>query len=114
MRSAVHAIGLRFRKHERPIRDVRCTADLVFRSARVAVFVDGCYWHRCPEHGSTPRTNDSYWVRKLERNVERDRRNDAVLRGQGWGVIRVWEHEDPATAAQRIAEAVRARQGPVA
>jgi DNA mismatch endonuclease (patch repair protein) len=69
----------------------------------VAVFVDGCFWHRCPDHGTRPRTNVGYWRAKLDRNVERDRANDAALAAARWRVVRVWEHEDPAEAAARIA-----------
>jgi DNA mismatch endonuclease (patch repair protein) len=113
LRSALHHRGLRFRKNVRPVPEVRCRADVVFRGARVAVFVDGCYWHRCPEHGKAPRTNSAYWSAKLDRNVARDRQNDADLRAAGWTVIRVWEHEDPHEAATRIARGVRAAQGAV-
>jgi DNA mismatch endonuclease (patch repair protein) len=108
VRSAVHAIGLRFRKHVAPLRGLRCRADLVFTRQRVAVFVDGCFWHRCPEHGVSPTTNSSYWQAKLGGNVDRDRRNDEVLADAGWTVVRVWEHEEPQAAARRIASCVRA------
>jgi DNA mismatch endonuclease (patch repair protein) len=107
VRSAAHRLGLRFRKHERPVPDLRCTADLVFRSARLAVFVDGCFWHSCPDHGRPPRTNESYWAAKLRRNIERDRRNDEDLRARGWNVLRIWEHDDPHHSAERIAQLVR-------
>lgn len=102
LRSALHRRGLRFRLH-RPIEDVpRVRPDIVFVSARVAVFVDGCFWHGCPEHGSEPKAHGEWWKRKLQRNGERDRRHDAALREAGWAVIRVWEHEDPKEAAKRI------------
>jgi DNA mismatch endonuclease (patch repair protein) len=107
LRSALHRIGLRFRKHVAPIPAVRCRADVVFRRQRVAVFVDGCFWHQCPQHGVRPETNKGYWAEKLRRNVERDRRNEAELEAHGWTVIRVWEHDDPLDAAHRIAETVR-------
>lgn len=109
VRSAVHALGLRFRKHVAPLRGLRCRADLVFGRQRVAVFVDGCFWHGCPEHGTSPATNSAYWIAKLGGNVERDRRNDAALAAAGWTVVRIWEHEDPRAAAQRVASAVRRR-----
>ncbi len=109
LRSVLHAMGLRFRKHALPERGLRCRADVLFPAARVAVFVDGCFWHRCPEHGTSPRTNSPYWRAKLDRNVERDRRNDAALAAAGWAVVRVWEHEDAAEAAGRIAYAVTRR-----
>jgi DNA mismatch endonuclease (patch repair protein) len=110
LRSAVHALGLRFRKHVAPVRGLRCRADLVFARQRVAVFVDGCFWHGCPEHGVSPRTNSSYWQAKLGGNVERDRRNDAALAEAGWTVVRVWEHEEPQAAALRIAFCLRAAE----
>jgi len=109
LRRALHRRGLRYRVNTRASADVRCRADIVFRGAAVAVFVDGCFWHRCGEHGGSPRVNSTYWTAKLDRNVERDRAVDAALEDAGWLVIRVWEHEDPALAAARIAEAVRAR-----
>jgi len=77
---------------------------VVFPRQRVAVFVDGCFWHRCPEHGTSPRANNDYWTAKLDRNVARDRRNNEALVAAGWTVLRVWEHEDPVDAASRIAE----------
>ena len=110
VRSAVHALGLRFRKHVAPLRGLRCRADLVFTSQRVAVFVDGCFWHGCPEHGVSPTTNSSYWQAKLGGNVDRDRRNDAVLADAGWTVVRVWEHEESQAAALRIASCLRAAE----
>jgi DNA mismatch endonuclease (patch repair protein) len=108
LRSELHRLGLRFRKDfavrvggGRPIR-----VDVVFPRVKVAVFVDGCFWHRCPEHGTSPKANASYWLPKLAANVERDRRVDRQLRRAGWDVIRVWEHESAAEAASRIARAL--------
>jgi DNA mismatch endonuclease (patch repair protein) len=109
LRSALHRIGMRYRTHIKPV-GARCRADIVFPSARIAVFVDGCFWHSCPEHGRKPRTNAEYWEAKIERNVERDRLNDEELASMGWLVMRVWEHEDAVTAAQRIAATVVARR----
>jgi DNA mismatch endonuclease (patch repair protein) len=85
---------------------------LVFTRARVAVYVDGCFWHGCPEHGNTPRANTEYWVPKLNRNVERDQETDRRLRQLGWTVIRAWEHEAPERIADRVARAVEAREAP--
>ena len=110
LRSALHRMGLRFRKNSHPVGTLRCRADVVFRSARVAVFVDGCFWHRCPEHGTSPRSHSAYWEAKLDRNVARDRRQDAALQAAGWQVVRVWEHEVPEVAAERVAAVVRARR----
>lgn len=66
------------------------------------VFVDGCFWHGCPEHGTSPRNNGAWWAEKLRKNVDRDRETDAYLRDAGWTVLRIWEHEDPDVAAQRV------------
>lgn len=109
LRAALHRRGLRFRK-DLPIRcgNVRVKPDIVFTRARIAVFVDGCFWHCCPDHGVTPKRNASYWVPKLQRNVERDRRADAALQSEGWVVIRVWEHEEISAAAEAVAAAVLA------
>src|SRR5262249_50711210 len=95
LRSALHRRGLRFRKNVRVVPSLQCRVDIAFKAARVAVFVDGCFWHRCPEHGVEPSSNTGYWTEKLTRNVARDSRNDAELASAGWQVIRVWEHEDP-------------------
>ncbi len=102
VRSAVHALGLRYRVAARPVRGVRRSADLVFRGRRVAVFVDGCFWHGCPDHFVMPRTNVDYWTTKIGRNRERDAETDALLVAEGWTVIRVWEHEDPRYGAERV------------
>jgi DNA mismatch endonuclease (patch repair protein) len=110
LRSAVHRLGLRFRKHRRPISTLRCEADLVFPTERVAVFIDGCFWHGCAEHRQRPRTNEAYWEPKIEANIARDRRNDAQLSAAGWLVVRAWEHEEVEKVAARVAEAVRQRR----
>lgn len=106
LRSRLHRAGLRFRKHTRPVTDIRCVADVVFPSEKLAVFFDGCWWHSCPVHGSLPKTNRDWWERKLTRNVERDQRNDQALTAAGWIVLRVWEHEPVDAAVHRIAQAV--------
>jgi DNA mismatch endonuclease (patch repair protein) len=111
VRSALHARGLRFRKHVKPLRDLRCQADVVFTRERVAVFIDGCYWHGCPEHYTAPSTNPAFWQTKVERNMARDRRNERVLYGAGWLVIRAWEHEPVEQVASRIEAAVARRRG---
>jgi DNA mismatch endonuclease (patch repair protein) len=102
LRSALHRRGLRFRVNRRPEADLRTTADVVFGPARVAVYVDGCFWHACPEHGNLPRANREWWRAKLQGTTERDRRNDEALRARDWEVIRVWEHQDPEEVADRI------------
>lgn len=108
LRRLLHARGLRYRVNAVIERDVRSRADVLFRRARVAVFVDGCFWHGCPEHATTPRTNAEFWKAKFARNVARDRRLDTLLAERGWTVLRVWEHEAPAEAADRVEAAVRA------
>lgn len=88
----------------------RVRPDIVFTRARVAVFVDGCFWHRCPIHGRLPRTNPAYWAAKLQGNADRDQIVDQCLTDEGWTVIRIWEHEEPARAAERVSDAVGARR----
>lgn len=110
VRRMLHARGLRYRVAARPLKNVRRTADLVFGPTRVAVFVDGCFWHGCPLHGTTPKSNSDYWIPKLARNIKRDRETDALLAAAGWLPIRVWEHEDPGAAAGRIEDVVRQRR----
>lgn len=101
--------GLRYRVDITPISGLRRRADMVFTRARVAVYVDGCYWHSCPEHGTVPKANREWWVAKLEANVARDRDTDARLLAAGWQVVRVWEHASVADAADRIESIARAR-----
>lgn len=76
--------------------------DLVFPRARVAVFVDGCFWHYCEKHAHLPKANAELWRRKLLANRQRDARNGAILMSEGWKVLRFWEHEDPPTAATTV------------
>ncbi|MFD6389328.1 very short patch repair endonuclease [Nocardia sp. NPDC060259] len=106
LRSELHRLGYRFRKDfpiavvgRRPVRP-----DIVFTARRVAVFVDGCFWHACPEHGRSPTTNEWYWTPKLRRNVTRDREADAALSTAGWTVVRVWEHEPVASALTAVVD----------
>ena len=99
--------ALRSVLHRRLIKGSRREADLVFSRARVAVFVDGCFWHGCPQHATWPKNNAEFWRSKIETNVSRDRDTDAKLEADGWTVIRVWEHEAPEDAAERIVAAVR-------
>jgi DNA mismatch endonuclease (patch repair protein) len=109
VRRAAHVSGLRYFVHRRPLPDLRREADLIFPGARVAVFIDGCFWHGCPRHGrSSHRVNNWYWPAKIQRNMDRDRDTDVRLSAAGWRVVRIWEHEDPTEAAARIREAVRA------
>jgi DNA mismatch endonuclease, patch repair protein len=108
LRSALHARGLRYRKDRAVhVAGRRVRPDLVFAGSQVAVFVDGCFWHRCPTHSADPNANADYWQAKFERNVARDRADDAALEAAGWTVVRVWEHEDPTEAADRVAATLR-------
>ena len=88
---------------------MRMRADIVFPRARVAVFVDGCFWHLCPEHGSVPKHNQDWWKAKLAANRTRDARTDSVLNASGWISVRVWEHDDPVAVADDVESVVRGR-----
>jgi DNA mismatch endonuclease, patch repair protein len=110
LRSAVHRLGLRFRVNRRPVASLRRTADLVFGPAQVAVFLDGCFWHGCPQHYSAPVRNGAFWAKKVSTNKTRDLETNRLLAEGGWLVLRFWEHEDPHVAAARIAEIVAARR----
>jgi DNA mismatch endonuclease (patch repair protein) len=107
LRRELHARGMRYRVDVSPDRAVRGRADILFRPARVAVYVDGCFWHSCPEHGVLPKGNREWWRAKLRATVLRDRSIEATLRGLGWTVVRVWEHEDPTVGADRVEVAVK-------
>lgn len=109
LRAALHRQGFRFFKNRRPVTAVPCRADIVFPRCQLAVFLDGCFWHRCPEHGILPKTNRTYWTAKLDGNVARDRRNDEALREAGWRVLRIWEHEQIDAAVVRVSRALAAR-----
>jgi DNA mismatch endonuclease (patch repair protein) len=109
LRSAVHALGLRYRVAGRPLAHLRRTADLVFPRAKVAVFLDGCFWHGCPEHHTVATANGKFWADKVAGNRARDRDTDGRLAQAGWVSVRIWEHEDPHVAAERVAQVVRAR-----
>lgn len=107
VRRESHRRGLRYRV-DAPLPGLpRRRADMVFTGSRVAVFVDGCFWHSCPMHVSVPRANRAWWSAKLRGNTERDRDTDAHLRGLGWTVLRFWEHEDPTAVVDVIESAVR-------
>lgn len=93
-----------------PIAGVRRKSDVSFGPARVAVFLDGCYWHMCPDHGSRPKANSEWWLAKFENTQRRDRDTDRRLREAGWLPLRVWEHEDPREAAGRVRDAVLQRR----
>ncbi len=104
VRRLVHAMGLRYRVDTRPLPALRRKADLVFTRRRVAVFIDGCFWHGCSQHHRQPSANADYWTAKVARNRARDAATDEALTAAGWTVLRFWAHEPPA----EVAEAVRA------
>lgn len=113
LRSELQRRGIRFRVHLRPLPSVRREADIVFTRARVAVFVDGCFWHGCPEHRTHPRRNASFWFDKIEMNRLRDVETDVLLGAAGWLSIRVWEHEGVPEAADRIVAALNKSAHPI-
>lgn len=113
VRRLLHASGLRYRVDVAPLRG-RSRADIVFTKARIAVFIDGCFWHGCPQHATSPKRNSDYWLPKLERNKERDEAATRRLQEAGWTVLRFWEHDDPTESAKAIITAVsteRLRRG---
>ena len=109
LRSALHRQGMRFRK-DLPIRTAHrlVRPDIVFTRQKLAVFVDGCFWHGCPDHGTMPGRNSEWWRWKIGRNQARDRDTDEKLNALGWTVIHIWEHEDSDDAAELVAHAVTA------
>lgn len=110
VRRRLHALGFRYRVSVRPIRNVRRTADIVFTRAKLAVFIDGCFWHGCPEHYQAPARNAEFWLAKRLRNQERDAETDATLASDGWRSLRIWEHEvrtAPDEVVARIISVVR-------
>jgi DNA mismatch endonuclease, patch repair protein len=108
LRRQLHKQGFRYRVASRPVSDKPWTADLVFTGPRLAVFVDGCFWHGCPEHYAVPRTNATYWEPKISRNRARDALVDADLIEAGWVALRIWEHESASAAAEKVANTLRA------
>lgn len=110
LRRELHRLGLRYRVHRRPLPGVRREADVVFGPSQVAVFVDGCFWHGCPEHATWPRSNAQFWRAKIEGNRMRDIDTDRRLIEAGWVALRIWEHEDPVAAARRVWNVVATRR----
>lgn len=107
IRKSLHARGFRFRVGIRPIPRFPRTADILFTRQRIAVFVDGCFWHGCPEHYVPSKTNREYWDEKVRNNVIRDQETSTVLSNAGWTVLRFWGHEDSSDVATKIASVVR-------
>lgn len=110
LRRALWHSGLRFRVNYRPLRESRRTCDIAFPGRQVAVFVDGCYWHSCPEHCRPARTNSQFWTTKLAATVRRDREMDEMLRSAGWLCVRIWEHEPPAEGLALVKAAIKTRE----
>ncbi|MGH3197607.1 MAG: very short patch repair endonuclease [Streptosporangiaceae bacterium] len=110
LRQALHAMGLRYRVCARPVPDIPRAVDVVFRPARVAVEVRGCFWHGCPEHYRRPKANEGYWSAKVARNLARDVDTERRLEAAGWLLIVVWEHEDPREVAAKVAALVLQRR----
>lgn len=109
LRCELHSRGLRYRVQVPLLTKPRRIADVVFSGPRVAVFVDGCFWHGCPQHATWPKQNVDFWRAKIEANVARDGDTNARLHAEGWSVVRVWAHEEPTAAADRIAQIIDTR-----
>lgn len=108
LRRELHRRGFRYRVDQSIPGVTRSRPDLAFPTERVAVFVDGCFWHMCPDHSTVPKQSREWWTDKLETNVSRDRRHDRELREAGWTVLRFWEHDDAISSADHVGEAVSA------
>lgn len=114
IRRLLHDAGFRYRVNMRPMPELRRTADIVFTRAKVAVFIDGCFWHGCPEHYQRPLANREYWDDKVLKNRERDAETSAALTEAQWTVLRFWEHEQPASVVDTIeGQVLAARQSTV-
>lgn len=109
VRRELHRRGLRFRVNHRLLPG---RPDVAFTRVRLAVFIDGCFWHMCPDHGTMPKNNAEWWLAKLQRNVERDREKDRKLSELGWQSLHFWEHEDPGAVASIIEAKWRLLTGP--
>src|SRR3954462_9887380 len=109
VRRELHRRGIRFRVDVRPEPGLRMRGDLVWKKCKIVVMIDGCYWHGCPSHGTSPKNNAEWWRTKIAANIERDGRHDAVLRERGWTVLRFWEHESPGLVADAIEAALSAQ-----
>lgn len=109
VRKLLHAAGLRYRVDWPLPFDRRRRADIVFPKQRLVVFIDGCFWHGCPEHYVAPRSNAEFWAAKIEGNILRDRDTDLRLEKAGWAVVRIWEHSDSRAAADVVTQALRTK-----
>jgi DNA mismatch endonuclease, patch repair protein len=109
VRSLLHRNGYRFRVDVSPVSATRSRADIVFPRLKFAIYIDGCFWHGCAQHGTWPKANGDWWRHKIETNRNRDVANTTILMRSGWTVIRVWEHEDPDIVVETIIAALRSR-----
>lgn len=107
VRRILHAHGLRYRVNVAPVAGLRRTADVVFPRQRIAVFIDGCFWHGCPAHYIAPKANSEFWSDKVSKNRRRDLETTERLAAAGWNVLRFWEHEEAAAVADAVEAAVR-------
>lgn len=102
IRRELHRRGIRFRVDVRPEPALRVRGDIVWKVRRLVVMIDGCFWHGCPIHATSPKNNAEWWSEKIAANIQRDRRTDRELLERGWTVIRFWEHEDPVVVVDAI------------
>lgn len=112
VRRILHAEGIRYRVDFRPLPDERFRVDIGWRKYKLAVFIDGCFWHGCPDHGTVPKNNRTWWASKLYENQQRDRRVLTTLEDAGWIGVRFWEHEPPHSIAHSIMTLVQSRRPP--
>lgn len=113
LRSVLHKKGLRYRLQV-PVPGLpRRSIDICFPRAKVAVFVDGCFWHGCPEHARRPKSNSAWWESKIQKNRRRDQETSAALKRDGWQVLRFWSHEDPWTAAHAVEAKLSSQQADI-
>ena len=106
VRQLLHSAGYRYRVHY-PVPGMRRRKiDIAFTRVRLAVLIDGCFWHGCPDHATRPKANAEWWRQKLDRNITRDRETNAQLASEGWTILRFWEHESPEAVMREVAEAV--------
>lgn len=110
IRRCLHAMGFRYRVDKVVLRSPRRKSDICFANLKIAIFIDGCFWHGCPRHGTMPKRNRKFWRKKINTNRARDRDTTKRLRNCGWSVIRIWEHEDPSAAAERIAQVINQKR----
>jgi len=106
VRQQLHALGIRYRVDVKLEPDLRTRGDIAWHGLRLAVFIDGCFWHGCPIHATAPKANADWWREKLDANIIRDRRADDALRDRGWTVLRFWEHDAPEAIAAEISRSL--------